>query len=109
MDDYFSILFFIWIIYAILSGIVRKKNLPSSEESTEFPNQTDLIEINESIQNLKSQSNSNSNSKKISSQQVNQSNEKITQESYLNFTSDDALNAMVLSEIFSKPKSLRRR
>ena len=109
MDDIFSIIFFIWIAYAILESIVRKKNIPTPQEQ---PTEIDFeIPILENDPNAKIQSPQSSESKIIQQQKVSQAIKKsnVGQESYLNFTSDDAMNAMVLAEIFSKPKSLRKK
>ena len=106
MDDIFSIIFFIWIAYAILESIVRKKNIPTPQEQpTEIDFEIPILE------NAKIQSPQSSESKIIQQQKISQAIKKsnVGQESYLNFTSDDAMNAMVLAEIFSKPKSLRKK
>ena len=139
MDDIFSIIFFIWVIYALLEGLVKKNQIPKlpseqtqqeNEESTfkiptlaNDPNIQQLPVPSEEVIQIDSarsvkdiflqrqamlQSNSSTN---IAPQM--HSIEQETQTSAkpainLNLTPTDTMNAMILSEIFSKPKALRK-
>lgn len=117
MDDIFSMMLFIWIVSTIV-GAFRKK--PEQNEEVDLnlePNQNfEQIEIPASQlksnfnpnQNPNSKLKPNSKSKPISNITESETFEpKVNQESYLNFTSDDAMNAIILSAIFNKPKSKR--
>ena len=140
MDDIFSIIFFIWIAYAFLEGLVRKKQMPKlpsdqmqqdSEDPTfEIPTlandpnlqqlpvpSEEVIQVDRarSVKDifLQRQAMLQSTSSTPSAPQIQQ----IEQEPQttaklslnLNFTPTDTMNAMILSEIFNKPKSLRKR
>ena len=140
MDDIFSMIFFIWIIYSILEGVVRKKQMPKlpsdqtqqDNESATFeiptlandPNLQQLpipseeviqIERGDSVADvyrrrleiLRSASSNTEQTTTTQNEQNTQSKEKSALN--LNFTPADTMNAMILSEIFNKPKSLRRR
>ena len=142
MDDIFSMIFFIWIIYSILEGVVRKKQMPKlpsdqdqtqqDSESATFeiptlandPNLQQLpipsgeviqIESGDSIADiyrkrremLKVASTDTDQSTIHQDEQRNQPKEKSALN--LNLTPSDTMNAMILSEIFNKPKALRRR
>ena len=142
MDDIFSMIFFIWIIYSILEGVVRKKQMPQlpseqdqnqqDSESATFeiptlandPNLQQLpipseeviqIERGDSVADvfrkrqemLRTTSLNTKQSVLNQNEQSNQSKEKSALN--LNLTPNDTMNAMILSEIFNKPKALRRR
>ena len=140
MDDIFSMIFFIWIIYSILEGVVRKKQMPKlpsdqtqqDNESATFeiptlandPNLQQLpipseeviqIERGDSVADvyrrrleiLRSASSNTEQTTTTQNEQNTQSKEKSALN--LNFTPADTMNAMILSEIFNKPKALRRR
>ena len=142
MDDIFSMIFFIWIIYSILEGVVRKKpmpKLPSEQDQTQQDSENAIFEIptlandpnsqrmpipsEEVIEVERSESVADvfrrrqemfraavSNSEQPTShqeEQNHQTNEKPALN--LNLTPNDTINAMVLSEIFNKPKAFRRR
>ena len=132
MDDIFSIIFFIWIAYAILEGIIQKKKIPPlqlpSEQQSEDGASTDfqiptlandpnspivlappksVVEIFQPEPPIQSQSQHQLQSRyERAKQLMEQEQNKPTIN--LNFTQADAMNAMILSEIFNKPKSLRK-
>ena len=140
MDDIFSFIFFIWIAYSLLEGLVRKKQMPklppdqdqtqqdSEGEIFEIPTlandpnlqrlpvpSEEVIEIDQtnSIRDILHQrqamlrSNiSNERSPQIQQEQTLQQMDKPNIN--LNFTPTDTMNAMILSEIFNKPKALRK-
>ena len=142
MDDIFSMIFFIWIIYSILEGVVRKKQmpkLPSDQDQTQQDSESATFEIptlandpnlqqlpipseeviqiergdsvadvyRKRLEILRSASSNVEQTTTTQNEQNIQSKEKLA--SNLNFTPTDTMNAMILSEIFNKPKSLRRR
>ena len=133
MDDIFSIIFFIWIAYAVLEGAIRKKKIPPplqrpSEQRHEEDDTTDfeiptlandpnapivlappraIVEIVQPEPKIQSQSQDQIQAKYERAKKVTEQ-EQTKPTLNLNFTQTDAMNAMVLSEIFSKPKSLRR-
>ena len=140
MDDIFSIIFFIWIAYAVLEGLVRKKPIPKlpsdqmqqdSEEPTfEIPtlaNDPNLQQLpvpsEEVIQVERARSvkdmflqrqamlqSTYSTTVAPQMQQIEQEPQKTAKPNLnLNFTPTDTMNAMILSEIFSKPKAMRKR
>ena len=142
MDDIFSMIFFIWIIYSILEGVVRKKQmpkLPSDQDQTQQDNESATFEIptlanDPNLQQLPTPSEeviqiergdsvadvfrkrqemlrtTSLNTKQSVLNQNEQSNQPKEKSALnLNFTPDDTMNAMILSEIFNKPKALRRR
>ena len=103
MDDIFSIVFFIWFAFTLFSNFINKKRpLPPPEhlddqqdiEPIVFETLQQNKELNElSTQSKNSQQKSHSTQIDISSQ----------------FTPMNVQNAFILSEIFGKPKALRRR
>ncbi len=148
MDDFFSIIFFIWFAFVILEGLVKKRQVPptidsdldrqqQNSESATFeiptlandPNlQRDPIPTEEVLQSaeiktteqifrqrqelfrqslLNQTKNKTIEPQKPLAQRQSKFDSNINLN--LNFTEADALNAMILSEIFNKPKSLRRR
>ena len=142
MDDIFSMIFFIWIIYSILEGVVRKKQmpkLPSDQDQTQQDSESSTFEIptlandpnlqqlpipseeviqiergdsvadvyRRRLEILRSASSNTEQTTTTQNEQNTQSKEKSALN--LNFTPADTMNAMILSEIFNKPKSLRRR
>lgn len=142
MDEFFSIIFFIWIIYSVLEGVVRKKpipKLPSDQDQTQQdsedvifeiptlandPNlqrlpvpseEVEQIERGNSIADLyrrrqeifRAISENQEQSAERPKLQNTQSQEKSALN--LNLTPTDSMHAMMLSEIFGKPKALRRR
>lgn len=142
MDDIFSMIFFIWIIYSILEGVVRKKQmpqLPSEQDQTQQDSESATFEIptlandpnlqqlpipsEEVIQiersdtiadvyrkrreMLKAASTDTEQPTILQDEQSNRAKEKSALN--LNLTPTDTMNAMILSEIFNKPKALRRR
>ena len=142
MDDIFSMIIFIWIIYSILEGVVRKKQmpkLPSEQDQTQQDSEGAIFEIptlandpnlqrlpipseeviqierGDSIadvyrkrQEMLRAASANTEQPTIhQDEQALQPKEKSALN--LNLTPADTMNAMILSEIFNKPKSLRRR
>ena len=134
MDDIFSIIFFIWIAYAVLEGAIRKKKIPPplqlpSEQRNEEDDTTNfeiptlandpnapivlappraIVEIVQPEPKIQSQSQNQIQSNYERAMWALEPEQTIPTLN-LNFTQTDAMNAMVLSEIFSKPKALRRR
>lgn len=131
MDDIFSIIFFIWIGYALLEGIVRKKQIPpplqlpserrsEEDEVSDFeiptlandPNVPIDLAQNKSVYEIfKPAPTKQLQPQQTHHQVTKQSDNSIQEETKINIslTQSDAMNAMILSEIFNKPKSLRRR
>ena len=112
MDDIFSVIFFIWIAFALLEGVVRKKKMPPTaqlpQEDINMPAEPNLIEISQPL-------NTNQTNLKLPSQPKSQSSREWIEETpknetlNLNFTPADTMNAIILSEIFNKPKARRKR
>ena len=133
MDDIFSIIFFIWIAYAILEGVIQKKKIPpplqlpseqksEDEASIDFqiptlandPNSPivlappkSVVEIFQPEPPIQPQSQNQIQSRYERSKRLME-DEQNKPTINLNFTQADAMNAMILSEIFNKPKSLRK-
>ena len=142
MDDIFSMIIFIWIIYSILEGVVRKKQmpkLPSEQDQTQQDSEGAIFEIptlandpnlqqlpvpseeviqierGDSVadvlrkrQEMLRATSANTNQSSIHQDEQNiQPKEKSALN--LNLTQTDAMNAMILSEIFNRPKALRKR
>ena len=132
MDDIFSVIFFIWIAYAALESVIRKKKIPpplqlpserraEDDEAADFeiptlandPNSTKVIEPSKSVAEM-FQAEQPRQRQMQTLLQRHQSNIQTEQSQTnptinVNLTQNDAMNAMILSEIFNKPKSLRRR
>ena len=131
MDDIFSIIFFIWIAYAALESVIRKKKIPpplqlpserrtEDEEASDFeiptlandPNVPIDLAQNKSVYEVfKPSSMKQLQPQQTHHQVTKQPNNSMQEEPKINvnLTQSDAMNAMILSEIFNKPKSLRRR
>ena len=142
MDEIFSIIFFIWIIYSVLEGVVRKKpmpKLPSEQDQSQQDSEDAIFEIptlandpnlqrlpvpSEEVEQierrnsvadvfrrrqeiLKTISENQEQSAEPPKVQNTQSKEKSALK--LDLTPTDSMHAMMLSEIFGKPKALRRR
>ena len=112
VDDIFSVIFFIWIAFAFLEGIVRKKKIPPSpqlpSEDTNFSLDQNVIDIAQPVEIKQLNPKPNSQPKKVLTEQFKTNKPKDTNLN-LEFTPADTMNAMILSEIFSKPKALRKR
>ena len=114
MDDIFSIIFFIWIAFALLEGIVRKKKMPPPvqlpSEDTNFSLDQDIIDIaqpikmNQPTPKPKNELNLSLNERVNIDKSTN-----VNLNTNINLTQLDTMNAIILSEILSKPKALRRR
>ena len=117
MDDIFSVIFFIWIAFALLEGIVRKKkmppptNLPSEDINPPIEPDIDIIDIAQPLKRFQSSPKTLPKPvpKIIDQPPIQSQPTQQTQELNLNFTPSDTMNAIILSEIFSKPKALRKR
>lgn len=117
MDDIFSVIFFIWIAFALLEGIVRKKkmppptNLPSEDINPPIEPDIDIIDIAQPLKRFQSNPKPLPKTvpKIIDQPTIQLQSTQQTQELNLNFTPNDTMNAIILSEIFSKPKALRKR
>ena len=141
MDDILSMIFFIWIIYSVLEGVVRKKQmpkLPSEQDQTQQDNEGAIFEIptlandpnlqqlpvpsEEVIQIERSDSIADVYRKRRemlmaastnTEQAIHQDEQSLQPKKKstlnLNLTPTDTMNAMILSEIFNKPKALRKR
>ena len=142
MDEFFSIIFFIWIIYSVLEGVVRKKpmpKLPSEQDQSQQDSEDAIFEIptlandpnlqrlpvpSEEVEQIERRnsvadvfrrrqeifraiSENQEQSAERPKLQNTQSQEKSALN--LNLTPTDSMHAMMLSEIFGKPKALRRR
>ena len=116
MDDIFSVIFFIWIAFALLEGIVRKKKMPPAPTAPQLPTEDikppvetiepNVIEIAQPLRiNEPTQQPKPIPQPKVKWTEPAQKNPTLN----LNFTPTDTMNAMILSEIFGKPKSLRKR
>ncbi len=141
MDEIFSIIFFIWIIYSVLEGVVRKKpmpKLPSEQDQTQQDSEDAIFEIptlandpnlqrlpvpSEEVVQIKrgdsiadvyrrrqeifrTISENQEQSAEPSNVEDTKSKEKTALK--LDLTPTDSMHAMMLSEIFGKPKALRR-
>ena len=105
MDDIFSIIFLMWVMFTIVEGVAlnKKRKLPTLEETTpieqiELPVIKSVTERQLEVPEVKSTS---SNQKEVPKS-------KLPAEVSTSFTADDVLNAIVYAEIFSKPKALRK-
>ena len=142
MDEIFSIIFFIWIIYSVLEGVVRKKpmpKLPSEQDQTQQDSEDAIFEIptlandpnlqrlpvpSEEVVQIKrgdsiadvyrrrqeifrTISENQEQSAEPSNVEDTKSKEKTALK--LDLTPTDSMHAMMLSEIFGKPKALRKR
>ena len=111
----FSLFVIIWIVILIVENFAnkKKKNLPPAENNNNnfdvptlpnnpnFPGEDLKISHVDSNQNV-SEKNFQPNSNEFSSPKV--------QKNFpVNLTANSALNAVILSEIFGKPKALRRK
>ncbi|MBR2178833.1 MAG: hypothetical protein IJ862_00340 [Selenomonadaceae bacterium] len=142
MDDIFSVILFIWIIYSILEGVVRKKQMPKlpsdqdqaqqdsenaifeiptlandpnlqqlpvpSEEVIQVERGDSIAEIYQKRREMLRTASTHTEQPTINRDKQNsQQSEKSSLN--LNLTPTDTMNAVILSEIFNKPKALRRR
>ncbi|MBR1728731.1 MAG: hypothetical protein IJ728_04320 [Selenomonadaceae bacterium] len=135
MDTIFEFLFFMWLIIAFVSGSRKKKNLPPTTQSDEIqqesesptfeiptlandpnvqplPMSTEIVRVIDAAEEANQQreflKQKLSAAKKISQEEF-RSESRSKNDSPLNFSHSEAMNAMILAEIFSKPKSLRRK
>ena len=130
MDDIFSIIFVLMVIFTFIDGANKKKkrstgmpptppdlDIPTLENDPNIKVQQEItLEPPEKIVPRGVTNNITENYRQKYAQQrqaeerslkTKKPSEEKTNETALN--ADDALNAMILSEIFDKPKALRRR
>mgnify|MGYP006873010845 CR=1 FL=1 len=110
----FSLFVIIWIVILIVENFVnkKKKNLPPAENNNNnfdvptLPNNPNFPGKNLNISHVDSNQNV---SEKNFQRDFNSKFENPQEIKNLNLTANSALNAVILSEIFGKPKALRRK
>ena len=102
-----SIIVVLWIIIAILQAINDRKKAPPPPQDFEIPTLKQPDEFEEfdieEIYKRRKQAEKNSSAAKVQSETVEE------KKSELDLTPDAMMNAIIMSEILDKPKSLRRK
>ena len=123
IDDAFSVVFLLIVIYTFIDGSIRKKNKtpslpPSTDEFNVLPlDDQSPIEVRQEqivprgvTNNITEKYRQKHDRKRQIDEPARQTQESSpTREAQAALSADDAREAMILKEIFDRPKSMRRR
>ena len=100
MDDIFSIIFLMWVLFTIVEGVAlnKKRKMPQIDEIEPIGDIKQITQIE--LPAIKSEP--------INPIEVPKIKREPTENVSNAFTPDDVMNAFIYAEIFSKPKSLRK-
>ena len=109
MDNMFSVIFMLMVLFTFIDGSIRKKNkapsLPPSldDDFNVLPlDDTPKIEVSREVKTAPP-------TKKITPRGTSIPKPSTTEEKPPVFSAEEAREAMILKEIFDRPKSMRRR